>query len=48
MRPCVRVQVKRKDDERVSLEAWCKQLLGTARAMGIQVVARPEDSPPQF
>ena len=38
------VQVKQQDEPQVPLQAWCKQLIGTAKAMGIRVVPRPEDA----
>lgn len=37
-------EVKQKDTPLASVEAVCKSLMGTCRAMGIRVVARPEDA----
>lgn len=37
-------EVKRKDSPHVSMEAMVKCLMGTCKAMGVRVVARPEDA----
>lgn len=38
-------KVKTKDNPDITMKSWCKQILGSARSMGISVVARPEDAP---
>lgn len=37
------MQVKQQDNKDIDLKGWCTQLVGTARAMGLRVVPRPED-----
>lgn len=36
--------VKQKDNLHIPVESVCASLMGTCRAMGIKVVARPEDA----
>lgn len=36
--------VKQKDQPQIPLKSICKSVIGTAKAMGIAVVARPEDA----
>lgn len=36
--------VKQKDRPQIPLKSICKSVIGTAKAMGIAVVARPEDA----
>lgn len=43
-RPGPIVQIKRNENKGISMEAWCRQILGCARSMGVRVVARPEDA----
>lgn len=37
-------EVKQKDTPNVPLQEVCKGIVGTARSMGVRVVARPEDA----
>lgn len=38
------MQVKANENREISLQAWCRQILGCASSMGIRVVPRPEDA----
>eukprot|EP00892_Ulva_mutabilis_P009504 jgi/Ulvmu1/6926/UM032_0004.1 len=37
-------RVKQQEDREVSMESWCRQVIGCARSMGVRVVTRPEDA----